>query len=110
MKKVGFLVVAIFIASLSFSGCQAMLSNVKPALENEGEIFIYLQPFPQEADRLKFKFEGLSVLRDDGVEFPLVVLLPELRLQDMKRQRLLASCRLSPGRYVGFVSKVKSAS
>ena len=110
MKKGKCLVIMAFIACLFFSGCQAMFLNIRPSLEDEGEVFIYLQPFSQEAERLSFKLEGISVLRDDGVEFPLVVLLPELRLQDMKRQRLLASCRLSPGRYAGFVFKVKSAS
>ncbi len=110
MKRFGFPVIVVFAACLFLSGCQAMFSIVKPALENEGEIYIYLEPFSQEAERLKFKLEGVSVLRDDGAEFPLVVLMPELKLQDVKRQRLFASCRLSPGRYTGFVFKVKNAS
>lgn len=110
MKKGRFPVIIFFIFCLFLSGCQARFFNMKPALEEEGEIFLYLQPFSQDSERLRFKIEGFSVLRDDGTEIPLALLLPELKLQNMKRQKLFASCRLPAGRYAGFLFKVKNAS
>jgi len=90
-------------------GCQAKFLLLKPPLEQEGEVYLYLQPFPQEADRLKFKIEGISALRSDGVEFPFSLSLSELRARDMKRQRLLGSVRLPPGSYTGLSLKTKEA-
>jgi DNA-binding beta-propeller fold protein YncE len=90
-------------------GCQATLLQVKAPLEEEGEVYLYIQPFPQEADRLRFKILEISALSSDGKEFPLSVSLPELKGPDMKRQRLLASGQLPPGSYTGFSFRVKDA-
>ena len=98
-----------FCVLLVFVGCQATLSQLKPALEEEGEIYLYIQPFPQEADRLRFKLLEISAVSGDGREFPLSVSLRELKGPDMKRQRLLASGQLPPGPYTGFSFRVKDA-
>ena len=52
------------------TGCQSMLPQVKPPLQEEGEVLLYVEPFPQEADRLRFGIEAISARRDDGGEFP----------------------------------------
>lgn len=94
---------------LFLSGCQATISRLKPPLEEEGEVFLYLQPFPQEAERLRFKIDGISALKNDGGEFPFFISLPELKAVEMRRQRLLGSAQLPPGSYIGLSFKVKGA-
>jgi YVTN family beta-propeller protein len=94
---------------LFFLGCQAQSVYLKPALEEEGEVFLYARPFPQEADRLRFRLEGISALKDDGSTIPLSVPLSELKGSEMKRQRLIASGELPPGPYLGLSFRVKEA-
>jgi YVTN family beta-propeller protein len=86
-----------------------MISQLKPPLEEEGEVFLYIQPFPQEADRLRFRIEGISLRKSDGMEIPLTVKLADLRGRDMTRQRLLGSAQVPPGSYTGLSFKVKDA-
>ena len=90
-------------------GCQATLSKFMPPLEEEGEVYLYLEPFPQGAERLRFNVEAIFAVSNDGREFPLTVPLHELRASDIQRQRLLASGRLPPGSYTGFSFKVNKA-
>ncbi len=98
-----------FLFFLLMSGCEAMKAQVKPVLENEGEVFVYLQPFPQEADRLTVEIESITAVRNDGVEFPLTLSLTTLKGSNLKRQRFLASGRLPPGQYTGLSIKAKNA-
>ena len=90
-------------------GCQAATSRLRPPLEEEGEVYLYIQPYPQEAERLRFSIEGMSAVSDDGREFPLEVSLREIRPNDLRRQRLLASGKVPPGLYTGFSIKTKKA-
>jgi len=78
-------------------------------LEEEGEALLYLQPFAQEADRLRFSIESIAVRKADGTEFPVSVRLPDLRGREMTRQRLLGRAVVPPGSYVGFAIKIKEA-
>jgi YVTN family beta-propeller protein len=89
--------------------CQATISRLRPPLEEEGEIYLYLQPYPQEAERLRFSMEGISAVSADGREFPVEISLREIKANDVRRQRLLASGRVPPGSYVGLLFKVKKA-
>jgi YVTN family beta-propeller protein len=90
-------------------GCQATLSKFLPPLEEEGEVYLYAEPFPQEGERLRFNIEAIFAVSVDGREFPLTVSLHELKPSDMRRQRLFASGRLPPGSYIGFSFKVNKA-
>lgn len=90
-------------------GCQAAFSRLKPPLENEGEVYLYLQPLSQEADRLRFTIEAVSALSSDGRTFPLSLSLREVKGGDLRRQRLLASGPLPPGTYAGLLFKAKNA-
>jgi YVTN family beta-propeller protein len=92
------------------AGCQTMLPQVKAPLEDEGEVILYVQPFPQEADRLRFTVDVISARRNDGAEFPLSIKLRDLKGSEITRQRLLGSVQLPPGPYLGFSLKVKDAS
>ncbi|HUI44708.1 MAG TPA: hypothetical protein VL122_01790 [Nitrospirota bacterium] len=95
--------------SLLLSGCAALPSMIKPPLEDEGEVFVYLQPFPVDAERLRFTVEHLSAVGRDGREFPLALSLEELSRGAVRRQRLFASGRLPPGQYTGLSTTVKQA-
>ena len=90
-------------------GCQATLSKFLPPLEEEGEVYIYAEPFPQEAERLRFNIEAIFAVSADGREFPLAVSFHDLKPSDMRRQRLFASGRLPPGSYTGLSFKVNKA-
>jgi len=89
--------------------CQATLTKFLPPLEEEGEVYLYLEPFPQGAERLRFTIEGIFAVSNDGREFPLTVPFRELKASDIQRQRLLASGRVPPGSYTGFSFKVNKA-
>lgn len=97
-------------AMLLLSSCQATAVLRRQPLEREGEVYVYISPFPQEAARLKFSLEAVSVLREDGATHPLRLVHPEIRGDEMQRERLLASGILPPGRYTDLVLRVKKAS
>ena len=100
---------ALFALSLFFSACQAMPSLVKPRLEENGQVFVYLTSLSQEADRLTFRLEGMSAVRGDGTTVPVSLHIAEIRGKDPKRDRLLASGELPPGQYLGFSFRVTGA-
>ncbi len=94
---------------LGMLGCQATLSKFLPPLEEEGEVYLYVEPFPQEAERLRFSIEAIFAVSAEGREFPLNVSVHELKPSDLRRQKLLATGRLPPGSYTGFSFKVNKA-
>jgi YVTN family beta-propeller protein len=91
------------------AGCQTVQTILKPALTEEGEIFVYIQPLPQEANGLRFNLEGIFAVRSDGVEVPLTLSLAEFKGSDAKRQRFVASGNLQPGVYRGLSFKASKA-
>jgi len=101
----------LFIGTLILGGCHApRLQQVKPVLGDRGVTCLYVSPFPQEAERLSFTLAAAAAVREDGVEIPLPLRTAEFRRGEQKRQRLMASSPLPPGRYKGFTFKVKNAS
>lgn len=101
--------VALSVASMLLFACQAMPSLVKPRLEEEGQVFVYLQSLSQEADRLTFRLEGMSAVRGDGTTVPVSLHIAEIRGKELKRDRLLASGELPPGQYLGIFFRVTGA-
>jgi YVTN family beta-propeller protein len=99
----------VFLALPLLFGCESMLTQVKPTLEAEGEVLLYAQPFPQEADRLRFTIEAVSARREDGVEFPVALKLSDIRGREMVRQRFIGDVVLPPGSYLGLTIKVRDA-
>lgn len=93
-----------------FSGCQAQSVLVKPALEEEGELLVYLRPLPQEAEPLNFSLEGISAVMEEGGSLPLTLYLTEMRGGKPQRQRFLASGNLPSGKYAGLSFKIRNAS
>jgi YVTN family beta-propeller protein len=94
---------------LGIVGCQAALTKFLPPLEEEGEVYLYMQSYPQEADRLRFTIDQVFAIGSGGKEFPLDVHLHEIKWSDVRRQRLIASGRVPPGSYTGFSFKIKKA-
>ena len=103
------LCVAILLLAI-FSGCQARPGLVKPALEEEGELVVYLRPLPQEAEPLAFIMEGISAEKEEGGSYPLTLSLKQIRGEKPQRQRFLASADLPPGKYAGLSFKIRNAS
>jgi len=105
VKRVLFILLSLIV----LSACTVGRIQVRPPLENEGTVTLYLQPFSLEASRLTFTLAEVAAVRDDGQEFPLVLGLQELKGTEMRRQRLLGEGVLPEGSYVGFSVKVVKA-
>lgn len=96
-----------FIASCLPKG--SPYKDIAPLKEN-GEIIIYLQPMPQESEKLRLIINRISVVRDDGMVIPLLLSVNELRGADLTGiQKQLASGILPPGSYTGISIQVKKA-
>jgi YVTN family beta-propeller protein len=92
-------------------GCTPMAVPYKAPLENDGEVIIYLQPMPREAHRFRLGIEGISALRDDGVEVSLKVRMGELAGAELVGvQALVASGVLPEGSYRGISIRFSKAS
>jgi len=99
-----------FFLSLSlFSNCQFKDQQLKPSLEKDGEIFVYLQPLPQEAAKINFSIEDIRAIKSDETEYPISVLLSEFSDNNTRRQRLISTGWLPPGDYIGLTFRVIKA-
>ncbi|HZV81766.1 MAG TPA: hypothetical protein VFF53_06320 [Geobacteraceae bacterium] len=94
---------------LLLAGCMAHIPATKPALDDQGEVYLYTRPFPQQASRLGFTLKNIEAVREDGVRFPLALRLTEIKGAEMTRQRFLASGTLPPGNYTALAFGVKQA-
>jgi DNA-binding beta-propeller fold protein YncE len=93
------------------AGCQVRVA-VRPSLPPllaEGEVAVYLEPFPRDAERLGLTLAGAALLRADGEEVPLDLILPEVTGATARDQRLLARGRVPPGQYVGLAVRISRA-
>ncbi len=73
-------------------------------------MFVYLQPMPQESDKLRFSLAQISAVREDGQEFPLSLAVDELSGADLTgTQKNLAAGVLPPGSYAGLSIQVARA-
>ncbi len=91
------------------SGCSVIPSAVKPALEDKGEVFVYFEPFPHEAGKLKFTIGSLSLVSGDGTEFLLSTALADFNSNTAQRQRFFAAGRIPPGKYRGLSCTITKA-
>ncbi|HEY6011445.1 MAG TPA: beta-propeller fold lactonase family protein, partial [Nitrospirota bacterium] len=108
MKK-PFGIMVPLLAGLLLTSCAIAPARVRAPLEDEGLVYIYLQPFPHEADRLAFTLASLAAVRTDGQEVPLTLRLAEYRKAGTGRQRLLGQGVLPRGSYTGFTMSVSKA-
>jgi YVTN family beta-propeller protein len=105
MRRLCFLLITVAF----LSGCYATASRLKPPLEEEGEVFLYVQPLPGEVEQLRFDISEIIARRDDGREFPLTLAISEFSISAMNRQRLVASGRVPPGMYKGLAFRAHEA-
>jgi YVTN family beta-propeller protein len=106
MKRLSLLSIILLICA----GCQGVITKTKQPLQNEGELALYLQPWPQEAQRLDVSIESISAVHENGFTIPLALRLAELTPTTLVRQRFIASGELPEGTYRGLAIKVKKAS
>ncbi len=103
----------LFLVMLSFfilSACSAARQAViRPPLDQDGEVLLYLKPLPQNASRLTLVINSVSAVRDDGTRHPLELAYTELKGYGPGRERLFAQGKLPPGNYTGFDVGVKDA-
>lgn len=106
------MIARIFLISLclAMTACQAKPALVRPSLEEEGAVFLYVRPFSEEADRLSFSIDGIEAVREGGSAVPLTLRLKELDGAVLGRERFLAYGPLPPGRYAGFRVRSSKAS
>jgi YVTN family beta-propeller protein len=52
---------------------------------------------------------GITALREDGAEFPLLLSLTDINRNESRRERMLASAALPPGRYTGLAFRIETA-
>jgi YVTN family beta-propeller protein len=97
------------IAVALLSGCHASTALLKPPLVEEGAVVLYVQPLPEEAERIRFRISAIVARRDDGKEFPLALSFPEFSAGAIKRQRFAASAVVPPGSYTGLAFHVRDA-
>jgi YVTN family beta-propeller protein len=92
------------------TGCIAPQPGGKPALQTQGEVVLYLQPFPQNTQNLRFTIQSIAARRPDGTAIPL-----RLHFQDflgsalIGRQKRLAGGTLPPGNYSGISLQIDRA-
>lgn len=95
---------ALLLLALVVAACHP---RVRPpaALEplvQDGEAYLFLQPFPDDARRLAFSVAGIEAVRADGTAAPLELGLADLTAEAVGSQRLLGRARLAPGVYGGL--------
>ncbi|MDA8325859.1 MAG: hypothetical protein M0033_06530 [Nitrospiraceae bacterium] len=102
-------VLALLLLLLLILGCQMKPQQLRPALVHEGEVYVYLEPLPQEAQRLSFTLNGVYCVRADGALMPLKLRTARFDAVLASRQRLVAQGVLPAGQYKGLAFSVKDA-
>jgi YVTN family beta-propeller protein len=80
-----------------------------PPLGEGAELHVYLQRLPQDAERLSFEIQSVTLRRADGTEAPLAVQTPKIDGAEGGNQRHLAWGRVAPGEYTGITVTLASA-
>lgn len=106
MSKCACLIISIVLAS----GCYPPAAVDSGYRQGNGQLVIYLQPLPQEANRLQFTLSAISVTHEDGSETPLTLLIDEIiGAEFAARQKRLAAGYLPEGSYTGLSVGLKKA-
>ena len=98
----------VLLALLVATGPAAHAGQAPAPLRDEGEVFVYLEPFPSDADRLGFHFGPLFAVKEDGTELPLTQSFTEAGGGRPSRSTLLAGGKLPPGQYKGLTIQVSA--
>lgn len=85
-------------------------ASPSPQSPGEGELHVYLQPLPSEAEGLAFSIGALSAVDDAGAGHPLTLSFTAVAFPEARRQRFIGSVRLREGHYAGLSMVVREAS
>ena len=100
---------AIFLLA-ALIGCQIKPEQLRPALSEDGELYVYMEHFHPDSARLKFDLDMIYAVNENGGMVPLTLRMEQFTAAGSRRQRLAALGVLPPGRYAGLAFKVKDAS
>ncbi len=110
LRTVVILTICAALALAFLSACQPMLTTSRPSMAEHGEVHLYVQPFPPEAQRLRFSLKAVRAVKADGSLIPLPLTFSEFKESEVQSQRLLSVSALAPGDYQGLSFLVGSAS
>jgi YVTN family beta-propeller protein len=100
----------IFLLLIFANGCTHLEPFSQPLQEDNGAVFLYLQPMPQASHKFRFIIDEIAARDIDGSERRLSLAVTELSGAALiGAQKLLASEYLSPGLYRGLSIKIKKA-
>ncbi len=103
-------IILILAAWTVFTACQVKNVPIEASSENDGLVFVYLQPLSQDAETLRFEVTDVKAISADGDDQALSLSLADIRGTELKRQRLLAHGRIPAGGYTGISCRIKRAS
>ena len=100
----------LFLFYLLSTGCAPQGIMGQAPLRQGGDVTLYLQPMPQGAEKYRFIIEGITAVREGGIEIPFSLSMKEIKaVTSLGRQRILAVGSLPPGTYTGLAVTIKSA-
>ena len=100
----------LFLFYLLLEGCTLPGVVDQAPLRQGGDTTLYMQPMPQGTEKLRFIIEGITAVREGGIEIPLSLSMKEIKAaNNLGRQRILAVGSLPPGTYTGLAITIKSA-
>ncbi|NTW58028.1 MAG: beta-propeller fold lactonase family protein [Nitrospirae bacterium] len=105
MRRLGLLLLAV----VFLSSCHTTSGLLRPPLPEGGSVVLYVHPFSEEAERIRFHISEVVAQRADGREFPLTLALSEFSAGTMGRQRLVAKGTVPPGSYTGLAFRAHDA-
>lgn len=104
--------ILLLLAMVFVSSCATPQERVsyKPPLGDQGELYFFLQPLPQEVESLSFVLSEISAVPVQGEAIP--ILASDMLIEGSEyvgRQKRLAAALLPPGRYKGIVLSIVRA-
>lgn len=102
----------LLIVTVLGSGCTSPQTRTvyKEPLGDQGELYLYLQPLPQEMRPLSFTVGDISLLPEEGKTIP--ILTGKMTISGKEptgMQKRLATAALPPGRYKGISLAIEGA-
>lgn len=96
--------------SLLLMACAPVVAPPDTYQPDTGTFTLFLQPLPQEADRLRFNIAELVALMTNGTEVPLPLQESHISAQGLLgRQKKLLNASLPPGSYQGLALRIATA-
>ncbi|MBN1957137.1 MAG: YncE family protein [Desulfuromonadales bacterium] len=106
-----YLYALLLVTLLLLNSCSAVVAPQEVVWDKQsGSFSLFLQPLPQEADRLSFTLADLVARNTDGSEIPLLLAETKLAAEELiGKQKRLLSLTLPPGQYLGIAMRIAAA-